>query len=185
MLQRIIILSVLLLSTSCHSFSSEYKPRGIDLSPITQLKIHEPFAKISSLKMSYGKFFKSIDSTSLSFRSMRKDPSFMEITQFDAEKLALSNYISQRKELRKESHTRLYDESNSGSDRYFIVYKTAQWDTNHGIPIGIYSQPEITIGILKQNLLIMITYVGHENDFDYIKKINEDIQFVGNLLNDN
>jgi hypothetical protein len=36
-----------------------------------------------------------------------------------------------------------------------------RFDTNHGMPVGADTKPEIFIGILKQNVVIVISYTAY------------------------
>lgn len=82
----------------------------------------------------------------------------------------------------KSDDWRLYKEDGVAHNKYFISYKTARWDSNHGIPTHVYSYPEIIVGMVKQNLFIVISYTGYRDGLDYVHDINEDIVYVRDLL---
>jgi hypothetical protein len=55
-------------------------------------------------------------------------------------------------------------------------------NTNHGIPVGVITSPEILIGFLKENVVIIVSYTAYRDDTDYVKEVNEDILWVSDLL---
>jgi hypothetical protein len=168
--------------TGCGTFLPLYTPNGVNLEPIISLQIHSEFKGVVSLKIPYGNVMKKDGEITLGFRPLHPEPSYIEITQFESETKAAERYLAKRKMILNESASKLYSESGLSSNSHFIIYKGSQWNSNHGIPAGKYSQPEITIGVLKKNLFIYIRYTGYENDVDYIKWINQDITFTGKLL---
>ena len=48
--------------------------------------------------------------------------------------------------------------------------------------MGIITKPEIFIGILKQNVFIVISYTAYESSWHYVRTINQDIRYVADLL---
>jgi hypothetical protein len=76
------------------------------------------------------------------------------------------------------SDRKLYLEQGDGPENLFISYKGIRFDTNH----GMNTKPEIFIGILKQNVFIVISYTAYASGSDYIQTINKDVRYVADLL---
>jgi hypothetical protein len=77
---------------------------------------------------------------------------------------------------------KLYREEGDAADKWFISYQGIRLNTNHGIPMGIITKPEIFIGILKQNVFIVISYTAYDSSWSYVRTINQDIRYVADLL---
>ncbi len=76
---------------------------------------------------------------------------------------------------------KLYREEGAGAERWFVSYQEAHFETNHGIPIWWNIQPDIYVGVLKQNVFIEISYTAYTRA-NYIPTINKDIRFAADLL---
>ena len=50
------------------------------------------------------------------------------------------------------------------------------------MPVWVNAKPEIFIGILKQNVFIVVGYTAYAWDSDYIQTINNNIRWVADLL---
>lgn len=48
--------------------------------------------------------------------------------------------------------------------------------------VGVDTKPEILIGILKQNVVIVIGYTAYVSRSDYIRTINKDVRVIADLL---
>jgi hypothetical protein len=170
-------------------------PKGIDISPIFDFKIDSQINMVDQIekKISYKQPKKDITDRgdTLLFSSPdNKHPNdvfrSIEIWQFKTSEDALSEYNSYKKTFTDRSmYRKLYKEEKDRNGNYFISYESVHFDYNHGIPCGIVSKPHILIGVLKNNVLIVIAYDGYRYYDDYIKEINEDIVYVSKLLKSN
>lgn len=94
-------------------------------------------------------------------------------------------YANQRREFTSSdsgNNWKLYREEGDAAKKWFISYQGVRLDTNHGIPMGIITKPEIFIGILKQNVFIVISYTAYDSSWNYVRTINQDIRYVADLL---
>lgn len=77
---------------------------------------------------------------------------------------------------------KLYREQDAAAEKWFISYQEAHFDTNHGMPVWWNTNPDIYVGVLKQNVFIEVTYTAYTSSSNYIRTINEDIRFASELL---
>jgi hypothetical protein len=77
---------------------------------------------------------------------------------------------------------KLYREQGAGTEKWFVRYQEAHFETNHGIPMWWNTKPDIYIGVLKQNVFIEVSYSSYSSSSDYMQTINKDIRFAGDLL---
>jgi len=49
------------------------------------------------------------------------------------------------------------------------------------MPVWVNTKPEIFIGIMKQNVFIVISYAAYASGSDYIQTINKDVRYVADL----
>lgn len=167
-------------------------PNGLDLSPILNVKIdgrahivNEIAKKISDRQPKKdiadkgdSLLFNAPDNTHPNdvFRTI-------EIWQFRTTGDAMSKYDSYKKTFSDRSmYKKLYKEERG---HYFITYEAVHFDYNHGIPCGIAAKPHILLGVLKNNVLVIVAYDGYRYYDDYIKEINEDIVYVSKLFKTN
>ena len=110
----------------------------------------------------------------------------IEIHQFKKYDDALKRYLYSKKTI--DTSERLYKEEKQGANRYFIIYKRIRLDYNHGIPCGIYNDPELSLGFLLNKYFISISYADYRYDKKkkvcYVCDINNDILLVAKILND-
>lgn len=95
--------------------------------------------------------------------------------------LAREIYAEQRRQF-TDSDWILYTEKSDSESKWFISYKGTRFDTNHGMPVWVNAKPEIFIGILKQNVLIVVAYTAYGSAPDYVQTINKDVRWVADLL---
>ena len=82
-----------------------------------------------------------------------------------------------------DSEWKLYLEHENGDEKWFISYKGTRFDTNHGMPVWVNAKPEIFIGILKQNVFVVIAYTSYGwSDSSYVQTINNDIRYAADLF---
>ncbi len=177
------------------AWPSPKTPKGIDMSPINDCKIDGQINIVDHIEKKITdkqpkKDIKSRGDTLLFSSPNDKHPNdvfrTIEIWQFRTTEAALDKYNSYKKTFTDRSmHKSLYKEEREGDDKYFMSYESVHFDYNHGIPCGIVSKPSILIGVLKNNVLIVIAYDGYRYYDDYIKEINEDIVYVSQLLKTN
>ena len=168
-------------------------PRGIDISPISEIKFNGQIDIIDNISANisvplYHNKNYPIDAKMLLFGPRINDNSSniyrgIEIAQFTANDSALKYYENYKKMFTDISDNwRLYKEYVKDNDRYFVSYETVHFDYNHGIPCGIVSKPNIIVVVLKYNIFIDISYVSYGKYDNYINDINDDIVYVSKLL---
>ncbi len=115
--------------------------------------------------------------SSTGFQALPPDASFYrDINVYREDNFAKAQDIySQQRLTFTNSDWRLYRKQGEGDEKFFISYKRVRFDTNHGIPMGVDTKPEIFIGILKQNVFVVIAYTAYSGGSDYIQTINKDI----------
>jgi hypothetical protein len=77
---------------------------------------------------------------------------------------------------------KLYREQGTASEKWFTSYQGAHFDTNHGMPVWWDTNPDIYVGVLKQNVFIEVSYTAYTSSSNYIQTINKDIRLAADLL---
>jgi hypothetical protein len=168
-------------------------PKGIDMSPILNIEftghidIIDKIANNLSDQLLKKTTSDSGDVTLLFGPPNNRYPNdvfrSIEIWQFKTNDDAMHKYKSYKKIFTdKLAYRRLYKESDEWRNNYFSSYESVHFDYNHGIPCGIVSKPQILVGLLKSNLLIIISYDGYRYYDNYIGEMNGDIVYVSKLL---
>lgn len=176
---------VCLSSPACSS-----KPDGVDVKPITSLQFIAGPDFLAKIQRHYdGKTYDqswhgagvlviplpSPDPDNRIFRSLNV---YREASLLKAQ----ATYAEQKVDFTHSDDWNLYVEQGTAAERSFISYKGTRLDTNHGIPIAVDTKPEIFIAVLKQNVVITISYTAYVSRSDYIQTINNDVRFVADLL---
>lgn len=203
MTKKIIIISSLIILCFIHfifirngiiflkNHLSPSTPKGVDISPIYNIKLKEKFCDIDKLKNNIPRKVRyKVDERNNAFIAGSLNRSnddhvyrYFTMFQFSTINEALGEYKSYKNMFTDRLYSwRLYKQEGNENDKYFISYKTTRFDYNHGIPCGINISPEILIGFLKNNLFIVVSYTGYANYDDYVNEINEDILYVSKLL---
>jgi len=167
-------------------------PQGVNVAPLVGLELGEGYRQIERVKEKLrGEFYEqnTHDGGTRLIIPRRQDGAIyrsIELHQFQKREGALEEYLSYRATFTEGLSRRLYLERGSQFERYFISYATTRFDTNHGIPMGIITAPEILIGVLKQNLFVSVSYSSYRSrlrwGLDYVPRINEDIEYARDLL---
>jgi len=165
------------------------RPDGVDLTPITSLRLNAGSDFLAGIQRQLGGAAADWSKNGvgyLVFRPPNPDPDhqvFRSVNVFreDSVMKAREIYAHQREEFTN-GDWKLYFEKGKAPEMWFISYEGVRFDTNHGIPTGLNTKPDIFIGILKQNVFIVIGYTSVRNDSDYIHTINGDVAYVADLL---
>jgi hypothetical protein len=163
-------------------------PRGIDLRPLTTLKISAGPDLLSRVQRELGSSDNPGDVGALVVKAPNPDPErliFRSIGLYRENTLSAAQQIYSRHRQQFTDSAmdwKLYSESVDAADRAFISYKGIRFDANHGIPIGVNTKPEILIGVLRQNLFVVVSYTAHRSAPDYVRTINSDVEYVARLL---
>ena len=169
-------------------------PKNIDINPIYTFKVEDAFTDIEELARKFAvevrcdkwepdaiyilaplPKVRSEDDSRNVFRDVN-------IFQFGTKQGAQKAYTDHRQIFTEQGYRKLYKEAGTENDKYFMSYEPAHFDYNHGIPCGIVTSPKITVVFLKNNLLILVSYTGYRYYDNYVKEMNEDIAYVGELL---
>lgn len=185
-----VILLFTICEVGCTIFYPSKTPKGVNIDPIFSIQLKNDFQHIERIKnllpseITYNKG--NGGDTFLFSSPLSKDDSRIyrniEISSYDSRAKAAIEYSNNKKILSYDSSWRLYKEAGNEENKYFSSYKALRINKNHGIPIGIITYPEILVVFQKRNLVIVIEYTSYRDDNDYIKKINEDISYVGGLF---
>jgi hypothetical protein len=164
------------------------RPDGVDLNPITSLRFNAGPDFLARIQRQLGGAAADWSKNGvgyLVYRLPNPDPDsqvFRSVNVFreDSATKAHGIYVDQREQF-TDRDWKLYLEKGKAPEMWFISYEGVRFDTNHGIPMGLNTSPDIIIGILKQNVFIVIGYTS-PNGSDYIQTINGDVAYVAELL---
>lgn len=169
-------------------------PRNIDVQPLQQIRLSYQFTGIEEIASEFGvtvTYEKGDHDRSYMVARLPKDGAKnapyevyrrVNIIQFGTKQSAQKAYISHKKTFAETGYGRLYEEGGIEDNRYFTAYEPVHFDYNHGIPCGIVSSPHVTAVFLKNNILIVVSYTGYRNYDNYVREMNEDIAYVGEML---
>jgi hypothetical protein len=184
--------AILAAAASIANSGCSSEPSGIDVKPVTSLRLNtgadffdKIHAQLSGPVYDYSKNGigyivyriapQTLDSPNIEV--------FRDINVYRTSTPEQAQEIYAKHRLDFASHDwKLYREQGDGTEKWFIGYKGTRFDTNHGIPLGLNTKPEILIGVLKQNLFIVISHTAYSRDAEYVQTINGDIRFTANLL---
>lgn len=182
-----LVVAVFLAIRACPS-----KPDGVDLKPITSLRftagpdflggiqrqLGGSAADWSKNGVGYLVFHPARSASDPDHRIFRDVNVYREESPEKAEEI----YARQKQEFTGSDDWKLYLEQGNGPEKWFISYKGTRFDTNHGMPVWVNAKPEIFIGILKQNVFIVVGYTAYASGSDYVQTINKDVRWVADLL---
>jgi hypothetical protein len=179
-----LVVAVCLASPGCSS-----KPDGVDVKPITSLRFTAGPDFLEGIQRHLGGNAADWSKNGvgyLVFQPPNPDPDhriFRSVNVFREESLlkAQEIYADQRQQFTG-LDWKLYLEQGDAAEKWFISYKGTRFDTNHGMPVWVNTKPEIFIGILKQNVFIVISYTAYASSSGYIQTINKDVRYVADLL---
>lgn len=165
------------------------KPDGIDVKPITALRFTAGPDFLGRIQRQLGGNAADWSTNGvghLVFRLPTPHPGdliFRDFNVFRENSVEKTQeiYVHHRQDFTG-SDWKLYLEQGDGPEKWFISYKGIRFDTNHGMPVGVNTKPEIFIGILKQNVFIVISYTAYASSWNYIQTINTDVRYVADLL---
>jgi hypothetical protein len=186
---------VLLLATCLAGCTAAYPaktPKGIDVDPIYAMQLAGDVKDVESIRklLPSGTTYRAEKGSEMLIiipphapQSGLSNPVFrsVEIYRSDTRSAARTEYEDNKRTFTR-GDWKLYQEQGSDSNKYFSAYKAPWMNTNHGIPVGVITSPEILIGFLKENVVIIVSYTAYRDDTDYVKEVNEDILWVSDLL---
>jgi hypothetical protein len=181
-----LIVAVCLAIRACPS-----KPDGVDLKPITSLRFTAGPEFLDGIQRQLGGSAADWSKNGVGYLVFHppksaSDPDhriFRDVNVYREESpvKAQEIYADQRQQFTG-SDWKLYLEKGDAAEKWFISYKGTRFDTNHGMPVWVNAKPEIFIGILKQNVFIVVGYTAYASGSDYIQTINNDVRWVADLL---
>lgn len=167
------------------------KPEGVDLKPITSLRFTAGPDFLDRIRRQLGGSAADWSKNGvgyLVFHPPKSDADsdhgiFRDVNVYREESpLKAQEIYGDQKRQFTGSEWKLYLEQGGGPEKWFISYKGTRFDTNHGMPVWLNAKPEIIIGILKQNVFIVIAYTAYASGSDYVQTINKDVHYVAELL---
>jgi len=192
-----LLLAVCLASSGCSS-----KPDGVDVRPITSLRLNAAPDFLSRIQAQLGGRAADWSRNGvgyLVYRLPNPDPDvpiFRNIDVYLEDNLKKQYvyddfrsvqevYVHMREVFTTPGsgqNWKLSREQGTSPEKWFLSYQGAHFDTNHGMPVWWDTNPEIYIGVLKQNVFIEVTYTAYTSRSNYIQTINQDIRFAADLL---
>jgi hypothetical protein len=183
-----IVVAVSLASSACSSM-----PDGVDLRPITSLQFTAGPDFLDRIQRQLGGRAADWSKNGvgyLVYRLPNPDPGTpiirnVDVYREDSLPKAQEIYAHNRQVFTTSGsgqNWKLYREQDSAADKWFISYQEAHFETNHGVPMGWSTKPDIYVGVLKQNVFIEVTYTAYTSSSNYIQTINKDIGFAADLL---
>jgi hypothetical protein len=167
------------------------RPDGVNLAPITSLRLTAGSGFLAGIQRQLGGTAADWSKDGVGYLVFHppvseSDPDhliFRDANVYRQEDLALAReiYAEQRRQFTDSDWT-LYTEKSDSESKWFISYKGTRFDTNHGMPVWVNAKPEIFIGILKQNVFIVVAYTAYGSAPDYVQTINKDVRWVADLL---
>lgn len=180
--------AVCLASSGCSS-----KPDAVDVKPITSLQLTAGPDFLNRIQKQLGG--KAADWSKngvgyLVYRLPNPDPNVkiyrnVDVYREDSLPKAQEIYAHNRQVFTTPGsgqNWKLYREQGTESEKWFISYQGAHFDTNHGMPVWWDTNPDIYVGVLKQNVFIEVSYTAYTSSSNYIQTINKDIRFAADLL---
>lgn len=169
------------------------RPDGVDVTPITTLHFAagpDFLARVQLQLQGRASDWSQHSVGTLVYRIPNADPSVginrsVNIFRQESQEEAQAVYAHQKQVFTSSNagdNWKLYREAGDVAEKWFISYQGLRMDTNHGMPVGIIAKPDIFIGILKQNVVIVITYTAFDPSWNYVRTINRDIQYVADIL---
>lgn len=180
-----LVIALCLASRACPS-----KPNGVDLKPITSLRFTAGPEFLVRIQRELGGNAADWSKNGVGYLVYRfpsphhDDMIFRDFNVFreNSSEKTQEIYARHRQDFTGSDDWKLYLEQDDGPEKWFISYKGTRFDTNHGMPVWLNAKPEIFIGILKQNVFIIIDYTAYASGLDYVRTINMDIRYVADLL---
>jgi hypothetical protein len=179
-----LMVAVCLATLACPS-----KPDGVDIKPITSLRLTAGPDFLEAIQRHLGGRAADWSKNGvgyLVFQPPNPDPGHrifrsLNVYREDSLQKAQEIYADQRQQFTG-LDWKLYLKQGDAAEKWFFSYKGTRFDTNHGMPVWVSAKPEIFIGILKQNVFIVISYTAYASGSDYIQTINNDVRYVADLL---
>lgn len=151
-------------------------PKGLDVLANIPSDVHTNSPEFSSVEDGAMIFVHPLNATNEDvYRTI-------EIYQFYWAKEALQEYENYKEIFSDGENNNLYKSDGKDNERYFMAYKSARINRNHGFAIGIINAPDITLWFLKNNIFISISYHGYENYDSYVEEMNSDVVYVADIL---
>lgn len=166
-------------------------PDGVNLTPITSLRLSAGPDFLAGIQRQLGGDAADWSKNGVGYLvfhppDLKSDPEhliFRDANVYREESPAAAQQIyAQQRRTFTDSDWKLYFETGDGAEKWFISYKGTRFDTNHGMPVWVNAKPEIFIGILKQNVFIVVAYTAYGSAPDYVQTINKDVRWVADLL---
>ena len=203
--KKILIFGILIfLGNSCALLLKPNTPKGIDPAPLYNLQIPDSinidvgafaiiFSNDSALAKKYhfrlgeskrAKWIHIYDTTDHFYGFLKS----IEIQRFEKDSDALNYYLNFKGTCKSGFYYRLYKSKKQSNNRYFMTYATTQIDRCHGIPCGLYNDPDLELGFLLHKYVVSISYSefffdGKEKQ-NYKQIINNDIILISKMFTD-
>jgi hypothetical protein len=183
-----LVVAVCLASSGCSS-----KPDAVDVSPITSLQLTAGSDFLNRVQRQLGGRAADWSKNGvgyLVYRLPNPNPDVriyrnVDVYREDSLPKAQEIYAHNRQVFTTPGsgqNWKLYREQGTAAEKWFISYQGAHFDTNHAMPVWWDTNPDIYVGVLKQNVFIEVSYTAYTSSPNYIQTINNDIRFAADLL---
>jgi len=182
------LLAVLLAAVSLGSACSASTPAGVDIKPITSLRLNAGPDFLANVLHQIGSTLPLGEPDCVVIHPPGDDPNHLIVHAVDVYRekdaaTASQIYSKHRNRFTNaEADWKLYVDEGQGSERHFISYKGVRFDTNHAIPVAVNTKPEVVIEIQKENVLVVVSYTAYSGGSDYVQTINRDVVYAAAIL---
>jgi len=165
-------------------------PQGVHVLPLSAIELDsdvESLLTVAALAPEDATHRHEFGVEFVGFRSPRRGAEAHVYRSIHIQRLATADAAFAKYEKDKATfsseHFRLYEEGGRPGNRYFLAYKVPWTSTNHGIPVGVVTGPEILFQTQKRNVVAEVSYSSYRNDkLDYVPEIDADIAYLADLL---
>ncbi len=184
----LLVVGVFVISQACSS-----KPDGLDVRPITSLRLATNADFLTRVQKQLGGGAADYSKNGVGYLVYRvpdNGPNAaifrnIDVYREDSVLKAQEIYARNRRDFTTPGagqNWKLYREESTATGKWFIGYQGGHFDTNHGMPVRWDMDPDVYIGVLKQNVYVEVSFTAYTGSSDYIQTMNKDICFAADLI---